>query len=212
MQFYVKIGSMALILAILFMPTEAISQQTQDVVYLKSGSILRGTIIEQIPGEIIKIRTRDGNIFVYPMEQVHRIAREPTAGRIKRKSPGTALAISLIGGLLIDGMGQFYNGDPGKGLGFAAWSLLGQFVILAGSEDNDSYWGDVDNDDSLIVVGLISRLGSYVISAMDAYRSAKIKNEESYQRFGRYRPRSNPSIDFGLGRRGEMFVSLRHTF
>ena len=31
----------------------------EDVVYLKDGSIIRGMIIEQIPGKTIKIQTRE---------------------------------------------------------------------------------------------------------------------------------------------------------
>jgi len=36
-----------------------------DVVYLKNGSVITGSIIEQIPNETIKIQTRDGSVFVY---------------------------------------------------------------------------------------------------------------------------------------------------
>lgn len=52
-------------------------QQTQDVVYLKNGSIVRGQIIEQVPNVSLKIQTKDGSLFVYKMEEVERIAREP---------------------------------------------------------------------------------------------------------------------------------------
>ena len=213
MQFLMKMGPgiVTLMLATMFTPTEVASQQMQDVVYLKNGSIIRGTIIEQMPGKTIKIRTGDGNIFVYSMDQVHRIAKETITKRTKRKSPGLALAISLIGGLLIDGMGQLYNEEIGKGLGFAAWSLVGQTFIVVGSEDNRNGW-DYDDDDHFIVIGAFSRLGSYLSSAINAYRSAKTKNEEDYQRFGRYKPRSHPRIDFGMGRRGRIVVSFRQEF
>ena len=35
--------------------TPAEAQETQDVVYLKDGSIIRGTIVEQVPGQLILI-------------------------------------------------------------------------------------------------------------------------------------------------------------
>ena len=38
-------------------------QQMEDVVHLKNGGLIRGTIIEQIPGESLKIQTRDGSVF-----------------------------------------------------------------------------------------------------------------------------------------------------
>ena len=45
----------------------------RDVVYLKNGSIIKGTIIEQIPDESLKIETADGSVFVYSMKDVKKI-------------------------------------------------------------------------------------------------------------------------------------------
>ncbi len=50
----------------------------QDVVYLKNGSIIRGMIIEQIPGISLKLETRDGNVFVYKMEEIEKMTKEKT--------------------------------------------------------------------------------------------------------------------------------------
>lgn len=54
------------------------SQQNNliDVVYLKNGSILRGIIIEQVPNELIKLQTADGNIFVYQTSEIEKITKE----------------------------------------------------------------------------------------------------------------------------------------
>lgn len=52
------------------------SNDYQDVVYLKNGSIIRGIIIEQVPNKQYKIQTIDKSIFVYSMEEVEKIARE----------------------------------------------------------------------------------------------------------------------------------------
>ena len=49
----------------------------QDVVYLKNGSIIRGTIMEQIPNESMKVETVDGSLFVYNMKDVLKITKEP---------------------------------------------------------------------------------------------------------------------------------------
>ncbi len=48
----------------------------EEVVYLKNGSIIRGTIIEQIPNETLKIQTKDGNIFVYKFDEVAKTTKE----------------------------------------------------------------------------------------------------------------------------------------
>ncbi|MBK7140429.1 MAG: hypothetical protein IPH74_16085 [Bacteroidetes bacterium] len=54
------------------------AQTSQDeVVYLKNGSIIRGTIIEQIPNEKIKIQTSEGNVFVYKYDEIEKITKEP---------------------------------------------------------------------------------------------------------------------------------------
>lgn len=47
-----------------------------DVVYLKNGSVVAGTIIEQIPNETLKIQTKDGSVFVYQMSDVSRMTKE----------------------------------------------------------------------------------------------------------------------------------------
>ena len=54
------------------------SEKHQDVVYLKNGSIIRGTLIELIIGKTMKIKTKDGSIFVYNLDEVEKITKEPT--------------------------------------------------------------------------------------------------------------------------------------
>ncbi len=52
------------------------AQNLEEVVYLKNGSIIRGVIMEQVPGETLKIGTKDGNVFVYQMNEVEKITKE----------------------------------------------------------------------------------------------------------------------------------------
>lgn len=47
-----------------------------DHVYLKNGSIIKGTVVEMVPNVQIKIETRDGSIFVYKMEEVEKMTKE----------------------------------------------------------------------------------------------------------------------------------------
>ena len=63
---------------IAFVATEPLfAQQMEDVVHLKNGNVIRGTIIEQIPGESLKIQTQGGSVFVYTMDEIAELAREP---------------------------------------------------------------------------------------------------------------------------------------
>lgn len=47
-----------------------------DVVYLKNGSIIRGTIIEFIPSTSVKIKTADNSLFVFKMDEIEKITKE----------------------------------------------------------------------------------------------------------------------------------------
>lgn len=117
----------------------------QDVVYLKNGSVVRGTIIEQVPGVSLKIQTNDGNIFVYNIEDVEKMTKEQSKAATRQVSTyGLGATVSpyansngagstnstamserspFVAGLLswiVPGAGQFYNGQRRKG-----WSNLG---------------------------------------------------------------------------------------
>ena len=56
--------------------SQVFAQQMEDVVYLKNGGVVRGTIIEQIPGESLKIQTRDESVFVFTMDEIDKLAKE----------------------------------------------------------------------------------------------------------------------------------------
>jgi len=64
----------------------------QDVVYLKNGSIIRGIIIEQIPSQSLKIETAGGSVFVYVIDEIEKIVKEPKFGQESKVSnPNTGL-------------------------------------------------------------------------------------------------------------------------
>jgi hypothetical protein len=67
----------------IFISVMCFSQEMEDVVYLKNGSVIRGIIIEQIPNESIKIKTRDDNIFVYKLEEISKISKEESGAKSK---------------------------------------------------------------------------------------------------------------------------------
>lgn len=55
----------------------------EDVVYLKNGNIIRGTITEQVINKSLKIETADKNTFVYQIDEIEKITKEHP----KYKSP-----------------------------------------------------------------------------------------------------------------------------
>jgi hypothetical protein len=73
------------------------AEQTVDVVYLKDGSVLRGTIVERqtYPVEGIVLRTADGLDIPISMDKVKRITQETAGGQEAGGQPG-------MGGPLVD--------------------------------------------------------------------------------------------------------------
>jgi hypothetical protein len=56
-----------------------IGDRLWDVIYLKNGGIVKGTIIEQIPGKTVKIQQRDGNLLIFNYEDIDKILKENKA-------------------------------------------------------------------------------------------------------------------------------------
>ena len=163
-------------------------QQMEDVVHLKNGGLIRGTIIEQVPGESMKIQTRDGNIFVYMNDEIAKITKEPVMGIIKKKNPWVAFFLSTI----ITGGGQFYNGQYLKGVAQLGGAIIGIGFILNGIDGDyrsDYYYSGGErysysyyvNDDDKITFGALLWFGSNLWSMIDAPISANRINKQSQQ-------------------------------
>lgn len=50
--------------------------EMQDVVYLKNGSIVRGTIVEQVPGVSLKVEVGNGSVVFCEIKDVEKLTRE----------------------------------------------------------------------------------------------------------------------------------------
>ena len=59
----------------------SVAQNVQEIVYLKNGSVVRGVVVEQVPGVSLKIQTSDGSIFAYQMSEVVKITKESTKNK-----------------------------------------------------------------------------------------------------------------------------------
>lgn len=51
-------------------------KEVLDVIYLKNGSIVRGIIYEVVPNTSIRIRTKDGNTFLFNMPEIEKMTKE----------------------------------------------------------------------------------------------------------------------------------------
>lgn len=109
------------VLAVLFCAAVgAQAQNLQEAVYLKNGSIVRGVIIERVPDVSIKIRTADGAVLSYKMEEVEKITKETPQGRPGRSKFGAR----LDGGGLTAGYRRFIDAGYTLGTGSDGESRL----------------------------------------------------------------------------------------
>ncbi len=58
----------------------------KDIIHLKNGSIIKGKILEDIPGETMKIQTAGGNTFVYKYADIEKTAKE----RVRENVPAVS--------------------------------------------------------------------------------------------------------------------------
>ena len=83
------------------------NDNTEDVVYLKNGSVVRGQIIEHVAGKFVRVRTLGGSVFVFDESEIDVIKKEPQMAIRKRKDPILAVVMSIV----VPGSGHFYTGD-----------------------------------------------------------------------------------------------------
>ena len=76
--------SVLLILGVTMMAAQTVYR---DVVYLKNGSVIKGTIVETIPEKSIKIETVDGNLFVYNLSDIEKLTKEAVTAPVKESKP-----------------------------------------------------------------------------------------------------------------------------
>lgn len=186
-----------LLLFVFMFATVTYSQTYKDVVYLKNGSIIKGIIIEEVPGKTLKIQTTDGSVFVYNFDDVEKMTKELIqqnynnnyAQYTEEKSPATAFVLSA----LLPGLGQYYNGDVTKGV-IQNVLYVGGWVIFftAGYESYQESWYNsyygyynynyYDRETTWLWVGLGLSTATAIWSMIDALVTANNINDEVRKR------------------------------
>lgn len=70
--------------------------QTRDVLYLKNGSVIKGSITEMNPNTGIKIKTADGSIFVYKMNEILKTEKEEFVGRETNQNTSSEISQKVL--------------------------------------------------------------------------------------------------------------------
>ena len=203
---------LGILVAGIFFTSIVFAQQMQDVIYLKNGTVIHGTIIEQIPGVSMKIQTKDGNIFVFKTEEIEKITKEPTTqisgAKIQGfKSPGLAFALSF----LVVGLGQHYNGEYTKGIIQEAL-VLGGLVLFWTTWDDVYYYDwyyvewyyEGEEPTTLSWIGLGAASAVSLWSMIDAPISAsRINKEQGYGHLMEFnKDKYALGLDVGLTKKG----------
>lgn len=107
---------LVVLFALVLMSAAALAQNYRDVVYLKNGSVIKGTVLEQVTGGNIKIQTADGSIFVYPSSEVVKVVKEEVSGGSNSASRNKNNAAAPV-----ESVEQFrgWRYSPGLGIGVA---------------------------------------------------------------------------------------------
>lgn len=170
-----------------FATTQVVAKEMEDVVYLKNGGIVRGTVIEQVTGKSLKIVRFDGKEFRYKMKEIDKISKETVMrmhGIEKKKNPMVALGLSFP----IIGAGQFYNGQYAKGAIQLGAGIVGLGLTLSAGGDNKDESDDNpdgDNGGWVRVPGYLLLFGGAIWSLIDAPMSAnKINQQNQVESFG----------------------------
>lgn len=71
-----KSSFLSLLLITCLVLTASCQNELIDVLYLKNGSIIKGIIIEMQPDQLVKIKTSDGSIFVFKIDEVEKVIKE----------------------------------------------------------------------------------------------------------------------------------------
>ncbi len=114
----------AALIFLLFIAQLSLAQTNfRDVVYLKNGSVIRGIIMEQVPGKSIKIETAEKSLFVFQMDEIEKMVKEQSpedhVKQNKASSGGKKGYLAILGGPSTP-IDDLASKDPqNKGAGFA---------------------------------------------------------------------------------------------
>ncbi len=176
---------MRLCLCLLIIGMSVVTPSIADTIHLKSGTVIEGTIIREIPNASVAIETAQGKVFTYNMHDVLKIDRRPSPPvptvpplPTIRKDPTLSGLLSAI----IPGSGQIYNNQYLKGGGFFLATIIG-----AGTTLNTVYWQKTDGlrvvkgkRVQLIGAGLMTAI-IYTVGITDAVAWSKMINTVNEQ-------------------------------
>jgi len=109
------------------------SQDKVDVVYLKNGDVRKGTIIENVPNDYIKIETNDGSIFTIKYADIQKMTKETKSVSSSQITPQGMMArhhdVGLTAALWLGGEISVGGGRPEKDAGLLLRLFYDEYII-----------------------------------------------------------------------------------
>ena len=137
------------------------AQNSRDIVYLKNGSIIKGDILEVVPNETIKIKTSDGSIFVFKMDEVERTGKDepvksqvPVSVATETEKPNEKLRPKSSGYLLMVRLGpnvHLFNSSSDFSAGIINGLQVNQYMSFGIGAEATTYVYDEDYNSSVLI-------------------------------------------------------------
>ncbi len=109
-----------------------------STIYLKTGSVIRGEIIENIQDSIIKLKTRDNNLWVFKHSEILKFEEKNTESDFLNNATGFVFSFKMLISPVVNESGADPIISPGLVIG-AGYRYKDRFYsgIISGIE----YWG-----------------------------------------------------------------------
>lgn len=132
-----------------------------DVVYLKNGSIIRGIIVEQVPNQSMKVRTSDGSIFNFGMNEIEKITKEEAVRQKSAFFSSTDENIEEYSGKFrgIVDLGYIAGGIKGPEFCFSLGGQINKFLFL-GAGAGVEYATDLET----VVIPIFADIRGYLMT------------------------------------------------
>ncbi|HVZ81315.1 MAG TPA: hypothetical protein VHE12_11060 [bacterium] len=193
------------------------AQSSEDVVYFKNGAVLHGQILEEDPALWLKIRTPDGAVRAYSINDVEKVLKSELPGLGPADAPGPAPSANgpvvnhdpttaFLFSFLVPGLGCYLNGGDDTKIGLLCDGLyVGGIVLMltAGTSTTQEDLGygqtiDTVNTTPFLWVGCGVALGGWILGMIDA--PAYAANHQPHpNRYGDLLNLQGPGYEVGLG-------------
>ena len=119
-------------------PTKTNYKKVEDVVYLNSGSIIRGRLQYYDPAEKVRILCSDGNEYVFKAAEIKEVKQEPLPGK-RLNPPATVGSYASLAFPLAFGVNEFDQPTLNPGIYASVGQILNQRIGVGGSVGIQNY-------------------------------------------------------------------------